>query len=191
MKMSFTSVIRATAFTAVVTFVVARPALSQSVAGPVPAQTSTQTQLPPVARTANLSGPRFGLTLLSDGTVAKLKDRSIELERPFVSQFGWQFERQFFTRDSGVTMVTEWVGLVGGLDQSVLLPSLSWMVGVRTRDGAEFGVGPNVTPAGTALVLATGVTFRTGAMNIPVNAAVVPSKAGTRFTLLTGFSLRR
>ena len=73
---------------------------------------------------ANPSGPRFGLTLLSDGTVAKLKDRSIELERPFVSQFGWQFERQFFTRDSGVTMVTEWVGLVGGLDQSVLLPSL-------------------------------------------------------------------
>jgi hypothetical protein len=40
------------------------------------------------------------------------------------------------------------------------------MVGVRTRDGAEFDVGPNVTPAGTALVLATGFTFRTGAMNI-------------------------
>ena len=88
-------------------------------------------------------------------------------------------------------MVTEWVGLVGGLEQSVLLPSLSWMVGVRTRDGAEFGVGPNVTPAGTALVLATGFTFRTGTMNIPLNAAVVPSKAGTRFTLLSGFSLRR
>ena len=133
----------------------------------------------------------LGLTLLSDGTVAKLKDREIELERPFVSQFGWQFEKQFFTRDSGVTMVTEWVGLVGGLDQSVLLPSLSWMVGVRTRDGAEFGVGPNVTPAGTALVLATGFTFRTGAMNIPLNAAIVPSKAGTRFTLLSGFSSRR
>jgi len=190
MQIRFTPIVRATACAAVVTLVAASPALSQSVAAPVQAQTSTQ-QLPPVARTANLSGPRFGLTLLSDGTVAKLKDREIELERPFVSQFGWQFEKQFFTRDSGVTMVTEWVGLVGGLDQSVLLPSLSWMVGVRTRDGAEFGVGPNVTPAGTALVLATGFTFRTGAMNIPLNAAVVPSKAGTRFTVLSGFSLRR
>ncbi len=189
MQIPFTSIVRATACAAVLTLVASSPALGQSVAGPVPAQTSTQ--LPPVARTANLSGPRFGLTLLSDATVAKLKDRSIELERPFVSQFGWQFEKQFFTRDSGVTMVTEWVGLVGGLDQSVLLPSLSWMVGVRTRDGAEFGVGPNVTPAGTALVLATGFTFRTGAMNIPLNAAIVPSKAGTRFTLLSGFSLRR
>ena len=191
MKMSFTSIIRATAFTAVVTFVVARPALSQSVAGPVPAQTSTQTQLPPVARTANLSGPRFGLTLLSDGTVAKLKDRSIELERPFVSQFGWQFEKQFYSRSGGLAAVNEWVLLLGGLEQGVALPSVSWIVGLRSSGGAEFGLGPNVTPAGVALALAAGITFRSGALNVPVTFAVVPSQAGTRVSLLTGFSLRR
>ena len=87
-------------------------------------------------------------------------------------------------------MVTEWVGLLGGLEQNVVVPSLSWLAGIRTRDGAEFGIGPNITPAGTALVLATGMTFRAGALNIPVNVAVVPSKAGTRVTLLSGFSLR-
>jgi hypothetical protein len=148
-----------------------------------------QTTLPPVAKTADLSGPRFGLTLLADGVVKKLEERDIKVG-PHISQFGWQFEKQFYTRDSGVTMVTEWVGLVGGLEQSVVLPSLSWMVGVRTRDGAEFGIGPNITPAGTALVLATGMTFRTGALNIPLNIAVVPSKAGTRVSVLSGFSLR-
>jgi hypothetical protein len=146
--------------------------------------------LPPVAHTANLSGPRFGLTLLSDGIVNKLAERDIAV-RPYISQFGWQFEKQFFTKDSGVTMVTEWVALIGGLEQSVALPSLSWMVGVRTRDGAEFGIGPNITPAGTALVFATGMTFRTGALNVPVNVAVVPSKSGTRVSVLTGFSLRQ
>ena len=87
-------------------------------------------------------------------------------------------------------MVTEWVGLLGGLEQSVALPSFTWMVGVRTKDGAEFGIGPNFTPAGSALALAAGVTFRAGVMNVPVNVAVVPSKAGTRVSLLTGFSLR-
>ena len=148
------------------------------------------TLLPPVSQTANLSGPRFGLTLLSDGVVKKLIERDINVGA-HISQFGWQFEKQFFTKDSKVTMVTEWVALVGGLEQSVVLPSLSWMVGARTRDGAEFGIGPNITPAGTALVLATGMTFRTGALNIPVNVAVVPSKSGTRVTLLSGFSLRR
>ena len=40
------------------------------------------------------------------------------------------------------------------------------------------------------LVLATGMTFRAGALNVPVNLAVVPSKSGTRVTLLSGFSLR-
>ncbi len=146
--------------------------------------------LPAYTASADLSGPRFGLTLLSDGVVAALEERDITV-RPFISQFGWQFERQFFTRGSGVTMVSEWVALVGGLEQGVTLPSLSWLVGVRTRDGAEFGIGPNITPAGTALVFATGMTFRTGSMNVPVNVAIVPSKRGTRVSLVTGFSLRR
>jgi hypothetical protein len=147
--------------------------------------------LPPYAKTADLSGPRFGLTLLSDGVVEKLsRERNIHVGSQ-ISQFGWQFEKQFFTRDSGVTMVSEWVALVGGLDQSVAIPSLSWMVGLRTRDGAEFGLGPNITPAGVGLVLATGMTFRAGVVNVPVNVAVVPSKSGTRVTLLTGFSFRR
>jgi hypothetical protein len=169
------SALRHAAYAGLLTLLFCAPALSQT--------------LPPIAKTADLSGPRFGLTLLSEGVVKALGERAIEVG-PHVSQFGWQFEKQFYTRDSGVTMVTEWVALVGGLEQSAVLPSLSWMVGVRTRDGAEFGIGPNVTPAGTALVLATGMTFRTGAFNIPLNIAVVPSKSGSRVSLLTGFSLR-
>jgi hypothetical protein len=163
--------------------------LTLALASPAAAQPATS-QLPPYAKTANLSGPRFGLTLLADGVVDELERRNIEVG-PHISQFGWQFERQFYTQDSGVTMVTEWVALVGGLEQNVALPSLSWLVGVRTRDGAEFGIGPNITPAGTALVFATGFTFRTGALNIPFNVAVVPSKSGSRVSLLSGLSLRR
>jgi len=173
---TYRSAVRHAAHAGLLTLLMCAPALSQT--------------LPPVAKTADLSGPRFGLTLLSDGVVKKLGERFIDVG-PHISQFGWQFEKQFYTRDSGVTMVTEWVALVGGLEQSVALPSLSWMVGVRTRDGAEFGIGPNITPAGTALVLATGMTFRAGALNIPVNVAVVPSKSGSRVSVLSGFSLRR
>ncbi len=149
-----------------------------------------QSVVPPPAQTADLSGPRFGLSLLSQGVVDKLAERDVAVGS-HISQFGWQFEKLFYTKDSGLTMVTEWVALLGGLDQSVVLPSVSWMVGVRTRDGAEFGIGPNVTPAGTALVLATGMTFRAGAFNIPVNVAVIPSKSGSRVTILSGLSFRR
>jgi hypothetical protein len=146
--------------------------------------------LPPQVYTADLSGPRFGLTYLAPGVIDKLAQHDIQVG-PNISQFGWQFEKQFYAKDSGVTMVTEWVALVGGLDQGVALPSLNWLVGLRTREGAEFGIGPNITPMGTGLVLAGGVTLRAGAMNVPLNVAVVPSSAGARVSFLAGFSLRR
>jgi len=34
------------------------------------------------------------------------------------------------------------------------------------------------------------MTFRAGALNIPVNIAVAPSKSGSRVSVLSGFSLR-
>lgn len=147
-------------------------------------------QVPPVAKTVSLAGPRYGVTFLSDGIVSKLKEEQIDVKNA-VSQFGWQFERQFYSKEGGPTVLNEWVVLAGGLDQGVVLPSLNWMVGLRTREGAEFGIGPNVTPAGVALAMAAGVTFRAGVLNIPMNFAVVPSKSGIRVSMLSGFTLRR
>jgi hypothetical protein len=147
--------------------------------------------VPPRAKTVNLSGPRLGFTVLSDGVVEKLAERQIAVGSS-ISQFGWQFERQFYTKETGgVAAITEWVVLVGGLEQGVAIPSLNWLVGLRTGQGAEFGVGPNLTPAGVALAISAGVTFRAGVVNVPMNFAVVPTKAGMRVSMLTGFTLRR
>lgn len=153
---------------------------------------------PPPAETLELSGPRFGVTMLSDSLVQRLKlEQSIDV-KPAISQFGWQFEKQFYQSNDGVTVLNEWVALVGGLDQGVVIPSLSWLVGLRTKEGAEFGVGPNVTPGikdsepmNVALVIAAGVTFRAGILNVPLNFAVVPTRNGTRVSVLTGFTMRR
>ncbi|HEY6361879.1 MAG TPA: hypothetical protein VIX63_12280 [Vicinamibacterales bacterium] len=101
------------------------------------------------------------------------------------------YQRTRQDNGTGLTALNEWVILLGGLEQGVALPSLNWMVGLRTREGAEFGMGPNLTPAGVASAFAAGVTFRTGAMNIPMNVAMVPSKDGVRVSMLTGFNFRR
>jgi hypothetical protein len=159
---------------------------SLSAAAPVMCQT-----IPPPAREVDLSGPRFGITALNTGIVDKLKAEQGWDLAPVVTQFGWQFEKQFYGKQGGPTAVTEAVVLLGGLEQGVVIPSLSWLVGVRGSDGTEIGVGPNVTPAGVALALAVGKTFRMGVLNVPVNIAVVPSRLGMRVSLLTGFSLRR
>lgn len=155
-----------------------------------PAMAQSPAIIPSQVKTVSLGGPRFGVTFLDEGVVAKLLERGVDV-KPTISQFGWQLEKQFFSRDSGAAVVSEWVFLLGGLDQSVAIPSASWLVGLRSRDGAEIGMGPNVTPAGVALALAGGMTFRAGGYNVPLNVAVVPSKAGTRVSVMTGISLRR
>ena len=71
----------------------------------------------------------------------------------------------------------------GPLEQSVrwgglLLPALD-------------GHGWTTPAALTGLALAAGVTFRRGFVNVPFNVAVVPSRAGTRVSILTGFNIRR
>ena len=156
----------------------------------IPAAAQNVILPPPRPALVNLSGPRVGVTALDDGVVLKLKDQLIDVP-PMISQFGWQFEKAFFSKDSGVAAVSEWVVLAGGLERNVVIPSLTWLVGLRTSGGAEFGIGPNITPAGTALALAGGVTIRQGFINVPVNVAVVPSKAGMRVSFLTGFNMRR
>jgi hypothetical protein len=156
----------------------------------IPAVAGAQPTIPNVSHEVDLAGPRFGVTMLSEGVMAKLAEKDIHVGST-ISQFGWQFEKQFYGNGESLSVVNEWVGLVGGLDQGVVIPSLSWLVGVRTRQGAEFGIGPNLTPAGVALAISAGVTFRSGIVNVPLNFAVVPTKAGTRVSMLTGFTLRR
>lgn len=156
-----------------------------AVAGPL------QAQAPPPIDTIRLSGPRFGVTLLSGGVRDTLTERGMPLRSP-VTQFGWQFEKIFYAPvQPGPTLVSEWVVLAAGLEQGVMLPSITWLVGLRTMGGTEFGLGPNVTPAGAALALAAGKSFQVGAVHVPVNVAVVPSRSGVRVSLLTGFTLRR
>ena len=152
----------------------------------VPRIATAQDATYPVQR--KLSGPRFGVTLLTREMRDSLAAYDIKVGS-VITQFGWQWERQF-TGTGSVTPVSEWVLLVGGLDQGEFLPSVSWLVGLRSRGGAELGVGPNVSAAGIGLVFAAGVTVTSGNINIPFNLAVVPTNEGVRVGILTGFNSR-
>lgn len=142
------------------------------------------------ADTVSLAGPRVGVTFLSSSMRDTLiKDFGTDVG-PVISQFGWQKEKRFLSSENGLTGVTEWVLLFGGMDQGVVLPSFSWLVGLRTIKGVEFAVGPNLNAAGVAMAFAGGVTLRTGNLNIPINLAAVPSRSGVRVSLLAGFNTR-
>lgn len=165
--------------------------LMAPLAGGLAAQAGPPLKEAPTVEPISLSGPRFGLTYLSVGIKEKVEEFTTMTVTPLVTQFGWQWEKRFFTMDGGPTGVSEWVLLIGGLEQSLFLPSLTWIVGIRSTNGVEFGVGPNVTPAGAALAMAGGFTVQSGPIFFPINVAVVPSRAGLRVSLLAGFNMRR
>ncbi|MBN2103409.1 hypothetical protein JW835_05135 [bacterium] len=134
----------------------------------------------------SMVGPRIGITLLTGKAAAKLKDKFDA--GPVITQFGWQWETRFFTVEGGVTAVTEFVLLVGGMEQGILLPSFSTLVGIRSASGAEFGLGPNISLAGVGYVIALGVTKTSGRLNFPMNVSLAMSKKGVRISFLVGFN---
>ena len=135
-----------------------------------------------------LSGPRVGMTLLTGDDADKLKHDYDA--GPVVSQFGWQFETQLFDSKEGISGLTECVVLVGGVEQGVILPSVSGLVGVRFAGGPEVAVGPILSLSGAALAIAGGTTIQTSSFNFPINGALVLAKGGTTVSILLGFTTR-
>lgn len=143
----------------------------------------------PVIEPIKLSGPRVGFTYIAPGALADRLKKELNVD-PFVTQFGWQFETQYFSLPDGTAGLVEGVLLVGGLEQEVILPSASLLVGIRSSKGLEFGFGPNISLSGPSFVFAVGGTLRSGYLNFPINLVLAPSRDGFRWTLLFGFNAR-
>ena len=155
------------------------------------------------------SGPRIGFTIIGNGWAA---DYIRELGKtPFITQFGWQFETRIFTLSEGTMGVFEFVPLIGGIEQGMFLPSVSALMGIRGKKGAEFAFGPNLSLTGAGMVIAVGSSFHSENVYFPMNLVVIPSvsrnrdewdqasqnyiekrvKTGVRVSLLIGFMTRK
>ena len=138
----------------------------------------------------HLSGPRFGFTVFT-GETADLRDLA-GLE-PIMTQFGWQFETQIVSMESGNQALMEWVFLIGGVEQDEFNASLGWLTGYRLENGVEFGVGPNISyskdseDTTSSMIVAAGATLPFGDLYVPVNMAVSMAKGGPRMTALLGW----
>ena len=135
-------------------------------------------------------GPRFGLSLLSEGDLDQAENNGIDVST-FVTQVGWSWEQRFIIGPDSPMPMTQFVFLVGGAEQGILLPSLSWVIGIRGRSGGEIGFGPNVSLAGAGMVIAAGVSQQKGQLVIPVTLATVISTDGVRASILFGFNMQR
>lgn len=136
-----------------------------------------------------MSGPRFGVTLLSSETQKFASDQGINVA-PVVTQFGWHFERKFLTTKYGPEGVTALIPLIGGMEQGLFIPSISWITGLRLRNGYEFGIGPNASVRNVGMTFVFGHTGKMGELYIPKNIALAMSPEGFQVNFIFGFNSR-
>jgi hypothetical protein len=121
-------------------------------------------------------GPRIGVTYLGSGeTNNRMNDIFDRNINPFITQFGWQFETRFFTLDNGASGLIEFVPMIGGLEQGLFIPSITALVGYRSKKGYELGMGPTLSLGGVGVLFAAGSSLKSGKIVFPINLAFIPS----------------
>jgi len=183
----------------------------------------------------SLAGPRMGATLFTGNTAMYLA----EPEQtggydafPVMFQFGYQIEMQYLTHGN-FQAIAEFLPTITGLDQGIIIPSFSFMNGLRhSKYGWEFAFGPTLSLTRQAkgyfdnnniwhkeselnskdlnnyyittrldsrgdfviapgFVFGIGKTFKSGNLNIPLNAYVIPRKDGLQFGLSFGYNAKK
>lgn len=185
----------------------------------------------PYYQRLNLSGPRMGYTFFT-GTAAHILKSSTNRGgfnvNPHFFQMGYQFEKQYLSEGRWQALV-EIIPLISGVDQGIIIPSLTVMNGIRSNvNGLEFAIGPSVNVIRRAemfeidgewvsvddvenvdnvptelrmnrngnfrltsnVVMAAGYSLRSGKLNIPINAFVIPAKDGWRYGISFGFNAK-
>lgn len=154
-------------------------------------------------KTLKLSGFRIGASYLG-GAKAKELQAALHDDKavPVISQFGWQHEFCFPAGQSGLAAMVEMIGLVGGFNQGLIIPSFNVPIGIRSASGYEFGAGPHISlgrvntdpKLSTGFVVAGGISKNVGDLNIPLNFAFMQgrtqgsAKTGYTLSILSGFA---
>jgi hypothetical protein len=132
-------------------------------------------------------GIRFGYNF------ANKADEHEKLERPHMFSMGLELQ-QTMNGDSWLDLLFIQNVTVSGLDQSVLLPSASAMVGFEINDALQLAVGANATPVDPSdlghyihLITAVGWTQDAGMFSVPIHLIYIPDVAGYyRVAVTTG-----
>lgn len=137
-----------------------------------------------------LTGPRFGVTFIGEGSSSQILNRIHQMDSlaysqyggpttSITTQYGWQWETRFADSGGPVVGLVEWVALVAGMEKGLFLPSFSSLIGIRSENGFEFATGPNLSGSGLGFVFALGYNYKKGDLNLPINLAFVPNKITT------------
>ena len=140
-----------------------------------------------------LDGPRLGMTYLVDQDLPEIDGKKIG---PTISQFGWHFEWLVRPEGGGPAFITQIIPFIGGVEHSILIPSVSAIFGIRLPVGFEFGMGPHLTttfqdsePVSPSLILAVGQSINFSGVSIPLNLALKTNRKGQAVSFVFGYAM--
>lgn len=168
----------------------------------------------PNGKQLKLSGFRVGLSHL----ILNKSNAGISLKNLMdtgrvnhtLTQFGYQVEYNKVTTSGSA--ISEFLILGSGMDQGIVIPSISWIVGYRFNNGLEFGGGHNMTIIKTnnkyyadknmdldndiqnkidlvpAFEWMVGYSLKADELVVPIRLSVAQSRAYVKLSLLTGFN---
>jgi hypothetical protein len=101
----------------------------------------------PYIKRLRSDGPRMGFTMFTGELASRLREGTATGGfdvAPVFFQFGYQFEKQYLN-EGKFQALFEFIPLVTGIDQGLLIPSLTVLNGLRNnKNGWEFAFGPTV-----------------------------------------------
>lgn len=140
-----------------------------------------------------LNGPRLGMSYMLGKHIPEVNNRKVG---PLVSQFGWHFEWIVKPEGGGPAFVTQLIPFLGGVEHSLIIPSMSLVLGIRMPVGFEFGMGPHLTTKfskeeaiSPSLIVAIGQSVNFSGVSIPLNLAVTTNKDGQALAFVFGYAL--
>jgi hypothetical protein len=96
---------------------------------------------------------------------------------PVITLFGVNFEQRILLGETRSHFAFQEVVLLGGLEQGMILPEATLLIGYRDSSGFEFGIGPILHLSGIGVITAVGWTFSYRGVYIPVDISLVlPNK---------------
>jgi hypothetical protein len=146
-------------------------------------------------------GPRIGIT----GVISSPADFDAIIQDyqpkprqyfPLYSEIGVAIEQSISFGQKGHQLFFHERFLVGGLDQTMVLPAISLLLGYRAPTGLQIGIGPDFSYESTggdavlapAMVYTLGWSFSVAGKRIPLvlSALPIPPEGKPRLSLLTG-----
>lgn len=144
---------------------------------------SADTASAPPAR--HMHGFRIGYTYIN------AEEGHQRLATPHLFIMGYE-ATQRVTGGEWLNIITVENIIVGGMNQSVFIPTANFLLGFEINERFQLGAGPNLSPFSEPddilhMIMAVGYTPKAGDFNVPIHASYIPDVNGNyRVSVTTG-----